>query len=781
VRLGVRVTIYAAIYLALARAAPVDENDEWAELTSFASPSTSSCLDFCKPSDSCFPDTSSWNQLANKLTNPTDLFRSPENVEELERLYQKSCVLNYTLASELYPQDAGFTVQLPEFGLGSMGNYEWDDVKAPYHTGWSPTWSTDQRAKLGLGARLGQTSGWSFIEATYPWQRQYGLHGLCMQNPDGQYEGGLSTSSLNLPAFTVTARSASDVAEALKFAAANNIQVVVKNTGHSYHSGSTAAGSLMIWTAFLPKYGTVDRAWKNSCGTPVSEMAGPFGIDGEVPAAALKIGSGQPFREIYTAAFDAGLYVVGGTNPGVGGGGGWLMGGGISFTSRHLGLGIDNVVSFEVVTSEGHLLSPVDECTNSDMFWALRGGGGGSFGVVTSVTYKLWNEKPIQDVNIGQIGGICATLPASVFPSMTIDSLLEIPSQHGYSNDHDFSKCGELPADESAWTAEIAKTATGLAAFIPFLHKPSCAQVKFAHLCGSWGHFIIGNATEPGVYQTLDPRFGNNALNIWQFRGTEAEARAAWLDQIDVLWDFPGADQLFDAFGHNLKYALRSYESFQDYRLRWGQAGTPATMANFSYQQSGVCPGATSPGQCVEKAIKDMTGQEGALQGTEHNTGYFWANNVPGYNGRDSTGCGRIFDLNNATVQAQLRSIPQLTMSLLAGTNYFLGGTLAKVPTDATAVAPIQRVGQLYVPFPYAFCDLVSRLFPADHKFGSATYNHYGQYEEPNFDYVAWGSNVPRLQEIKDKYDPTHTLNAKHTFGYKPVCTTADLHQLDKP
>ena len=123
-------------------------------------------------------------------------------------------------------------------------------------------------------------------------------------------------------------------------------------------------------------------------------------------------------------------------------------------------------------------------------------------------------------------------------------------------------------------------------------------------------------------------------------------------------------------------------------------------MANFSYQQSGVCPGATSPGQCVEKAIKDITGQEGALQGTEHNTGYFWANNVPGYNGRDSTGCGRIFDLNNAIVQAQLRSIPQLAMSLLAGTNYFLGGTLAKVPTGATAVAPIQRVGQLYVPFP---------------------------------------------------------------------------------
>ena len=72
----------------------------------------------------------------------------------------------------------------------------------------------------------------------------------------------------------------------------------------------------------------------------------------------------------------------------------------------------------------------------------------------------------------------------------------------------------------------------------------------------------------------------------------------------------------------------------------------------------------------------------------------------------------------------------------------------------------------------YAFCDLVTQLFPADYTLGSATYNHYGQYEEPNFDYVAWGSNVPRLQQIKDKYDPTHTLNAKHTFGYKPFCSS---------
>ena len=49
-------------------------------------------------------------------------------------------------------------------------------------------------------------------------------------------------------------------------------------------------------------------------------------------------------------------------------------------------LGVDNVLEFEIVTADGQLRT-ANECTNSDLFWALRGGGGGTWGVVTKATF----------------------------------------------------------------------------------------------------------------------------------------------------------------------------------------------------------------------------------------------------------------------------------------------------------------------------------------------------------------------------------------------------------
>lgn len=67
--------------------------------------------------------------------------------------------------------------------------------------------------------------------------------------------------------------------------------------------------------------------------------------------------------------------------------------GGLSFTSREYGMGVDNVVSFHVVLANGTVVN-VDACTNTDL-WALRGGGGGTFGVVTHVNYKVHDVTPI--------------------------------------------------------------------------------------------------------------------------------------------------------------------------------------------------------------------------------------------------------------------------------------------------------------------------------------------------------------------------------------------------
>lgn len=78
--------------------------------------------------------------------------------------------------------------------------------------------------------------------------------------------------------------------------------------------------------------------------------------------------------------------IVGGTSYSVGAAGGWVLGGGHSSLSPQYGLGVNNVIQFEIVTPDGELRI-ANAHQNQDLFWALRGGGPG-FGVLTKVTYK---------------------------------------------------------------------------------------------------------------------------------------------------------------------------------------------------------------------------------------------------------------------------------------------------------------------------------------------------------------------------------------------------------
>lgn len=84
--------------------------------------------------------------------------------------------------------------------------------------------------------------------------------------------------------------------------------------------------------------------------------------------------------------------------------GGWLQGSsGLSFSPRRYGLGVDQVVGFTVVLADGDVVT-ADACTNPDLFWALRGIGGGTYGVVTHAHYKLHPLTPIVEVNWGLLG-----------------------------------------------------------------------------------------------------------------------------------------------------------------------------------------------------------------------------------------------------------------------------------------------------------------------------------------------------------------------------------------
>lgn len=106
------------------------------------------------------------------------------------------------------------------------------------------------------------------------------------------------------------------------------------------------------------------------------------------------MGAGVQAYEAYDAAYAHGLRIVGGFCPTVGLAGGYSQGGGHGPLNGEYGLGADNTLEWEVVTAEGEYLIANKE-QNSDLYWALSGGGGGTYGVVLSLTARAHPEGPV--------------------------------------------------------------------------------------------------------------------------------------------------------------------------------------------------------------------------------------------------------------------------------------------------------------------------------------------------------------------------------------------------
>jgi hypothetical protein len=176
--------------------------------------------------------------------------------------------------------------------------------------------------------------------------------------------------------YAVAAESEEDLAEAVLFARAHGLKVVVKGTGHDYLGRSASAESLMLWT-------------RRMSAIEVHESFTPTGVGAEfgegVPAVSL--GAGVRWLDAYQVLAKTGRYVQGGGCTSVGAAGGFTQGGGFGSFSRRFGTAAGNVLEVEVVTASGEILA-VNAARHPDLFWALRGGGGGTFGVVSKVTMR---------------------------------------------------------------------------------------------------------------------------------------------------------------------------------------------------------------------------------------------------------------------------------------------------------------------------------------------------------------------------------------------------------
>ncbi|KAK3984438.1 FAD-binding domain-containing protein [Cladorrhinum sp. PSN332] len=177
------------------------------------------------------------------------------------------------------------------------------------------------------------------------------------------------------PVYAINATEPSHLQAGVAFAKKHNIRPVIRNTGHDYLGKSTGPHSLALWTQKLKSTELIPSF-------PGASYTGP----------AIKLGAGVPSIDAYRFASSHGLVVLGGNCPTVGIAGGYTQGGGIGPLSSLYGLASDQVLEWTVITANGDLIT-ANSTNHPDLFWALRGGGGGTFGIVTSMTVKAFPDK----------------------------------------------------------------------------------------------------------------------------------------------------------------------------------------------------------------------------------------------------------------------------------------------------------------------------------------------------------------------------------------------------
>ncbi|KAJ6184164.1 hypothetical protein N7519_005465 [Penicillium mononematosum] len=180
----------------------------------------------------------------------------------------------------------------------------------------------------------------------------------------------------NLPSHYLEVQSEKDVIAAFKFSNCSGKKLVIKNSGHDYLTRSSGRDTLSLWTRNLRSmHYSADFAPSGSKSTARRYKA-------------ITVGAGVNFDEAYELAQKHNVTILGGYSSTVGVSGGWVQNGGHSILSPVYGLGVDRVLEFKVVTPDG-VYRTANEFQNPDLFWALRGGGGGTFGVVLESTHRV--------------------------------------------------------------------------------------------------------------------------------------------------------------------------------------------------------------------------------------------------------------------------------------------------------------------------------------------------------------------------------------------------------
>ncbi|KIM48619.1 hypothetical protein M413DRAFT_20978 [Hebeloma cylindrosporum] len=185
--------------------------------------------------------------------------------------------------------------------------------------------------------------------------------------------------------FYIDVRNKDDVIAAFEFSKKEGVTLSIKNTGHDFKGRSSAPDSLSLWMHNL-KY----------INHKTDFVAEGCKVDGQ---SAITYGAGTQFQDINEFAEEHNLLIVGGSDQSVGAAGGWAQGGGHSPISPSYGMGADRTLQYKIVTPDG-VFRTANACQNEDLFFALRGGGGGTFGVVLEATMMAFPSHSFRQANI---------------------------------------------------------------------------------------------------------------------------------------------------------------------------------------------------------------------------------------------------------------------------------------------------------------------------------------------------------------------------------------------
>ncbi|MCJ1439370.1 hypothetical protein MMC27_008762 [Xylographa pallens] len=283
--------------------------------------------------------------------------------------------------------------------------------------------------------------------------------------------------------YSINASDVNDVIAGVTFAQKNNIRLAIKNTGHDFAGKSTAKYGLGIWTHNLNQIDILSNY-----------------ISSTYSGVAMKMGAGTLAAAAYEAAHSINHRVVGGNCPTVGLAGGYNQGGGHSALSSIYGLAADNVLEWEIVTANGtHTVASPSQ--NIDLFWALSGGGGGTYAVVISMTTKMYPDA--------QVGGA----------SFSFNTSSTSPSAYWTAINQLQQGLGAVVDTGATFLYEITNSS-----FLAFMSAPlvSPAQIssllKYStdHLEAQSIPYTLSITTDPTYYAHYDRYYGPLPDGIWQ-------------------------------------------------------------------------------------------------------------------------------------------------------------------------------------------------------------------------------------------------------------------------